>query len=236
MAIRATTPRCSRTDRSTRCGPRRVCRRDRVGPPPPGPGRPGRRRAPAAGGAAPPGPRAPASQGDRPGRAPDYARAARSPPRRPSAGCWWTWPATGRSRRYLVDHRAGRGDVDQPGRLHQQGRGVRPGPSSGPGTDDADAALDREPRRAAHRARHLGDEPVPAARPARPVLGPVRPAAAADGHGRRPVRAGGASTRPLRQTRLPVRGGGTPSGIILAPEGGADQSTITASLGLDCPA
>ena len=32
------------------------------------------------------------------------------------------------------------------------------------------------------------DEPVPAARPARPGLGPVRPAAAADRHGLRPVR------------------------------------------------
>jgi pyruvate dehydrogenase E1 component len=42
--------------------------------------------------------------------------------------------------------------------------------------------------RPAHRAGHLGDEPVPAARPARAVVGAARRAAAAGRHGLRPVR------------------------------------------------
>ena len=47
----------------------------------------------------------------------------------------------------------------------------------------------RRGRGAAHRTGHQRDESVPAARPARAGLGPVRSAAAAGGHGVRPVRA-----------------------------------------------
>ena len=76
------------------------------------------------------------------------------------------------------------------------------------------AALGRGPQRAAHRAGHQRDEPVPAARPARPVLGPVRPAAAADRHRLRPVRAARPGRlhlrpllrRPVHRRRHAVRG------------------------------
>ena len=79
-------------------------------------------------------------------------------------------------------HRAGRGHLDQPGRVHQPDGRVQP---------RRPAVLERGSRAevgrgavgAAHRAGHQRDEPVPAARPARPGLGPVRPAAAAGGHG-----------------------------------------------------
>ncbi len=79
-------------------------------------------------------------------------------------------------------HRAGRGHLDQPGRVHQPDGRVQP---------RHPAVLERGSRAevgrgavgAAHRAGHQRDEPVPAARPARPGLGPVRPAAAAGGHG-----------------------------------------------------
>lgn len=59
--------------------------------------------------------------------------------------------------------------------------------------------------------RHLGDEPVPAAGAARPVLGSVGPAAAAGRHGLRPVRAARPGRVPVRHLlRFPVRGGGHP--------------------------
>ena len=62
-------------------------------------------------------------------------------------------------------------------------------------------------------------------------------AAAARRHGLRPVRAAGASTRFIYGTYSGSRFvvAGTPSGVTLAPEGGAHQSTITASVGLELP-
>ena len=79
------------------------------------------------------------------------------------------------------------------------------------------AEVVRGPGGPAHRARHQRDEPVPAARPARPVLGPVRPAAAAGRHRVRPVRAAAGSTRsstrstPARGSWSPARRPGSPS-------------------------
>ena len=88
-----------------------------------------------------------------------------------------------------------------------------------------------------HRARHQRDEPVPAAPRARARPRPPRRAPAADRHGLRPVRLP-RPRRPdlralLRRSRFVVVG--TPAGITLAPEGGAHQSTITPSIGLELP-
>ena len=68
------------------------------------------------------------------------------------------------------------------------------------------------------------------------VVGPVRPAAATGRHRLRPVRAAGLDAflyGTYSGSRFVVAG--TPSGVTLAPEGGAHQSTITASVGLELP-
>ena len=77
------------------------------------------------------------------------------------------------------------------------------------------------PARPAHRARHLRDEPVHAARPVRPLVRAVRPAAAPDRHRLRPVRLPRprrAHLRPLRRRPSSIFAG-TPSGVSLAPGG-----------------
>ena len=99
------------------------------------------------------------------------------------------------------------------------------------------AALDGGPARAAHRARHLRDEPVPAARPARPGRGPVRQPLLPVGTVYDPFVLPRARRVHLRAP-TPARGSSSParpSGVTLAPEGGAHQSTITASIGLELP-
>ena len=84
---------------------------------------------------------------------------------------------------------------------------------------------------------HQRDEPVPAARPARPVVGSVRIS--------RCCRSAPSTTRSCcaawtrSSTRsTPAPGSSWPArrpGVTLAPEGGAHQSTITASVGLELP-
>jgi len=123
-----------------------------------------------------------------------------------------TWPASSTAPRCS----AGRPPVLERGRRAEVGRGSR---------------------RAPHRAGHQRDEPVPAARPARPGLGPVRPAAAAVGTVYDPF-----VLRGLDAFIYSVYSGarfvvaGTPSGVTLAPEGGAHQSTITPRSVSSCPA
>ena len=92
-------------------------------------------------------------------------------------------------------------------------------------------------RRPAHRARHQRDEPVPAAARARPRPRAARPA--------RCCRSAPSTTRSCAAAWTPsiyaLYSGarfvvvGTPAGITLAPEGGAHQSTITPSIGLELP-
>jgi pyruvate dehydrogenase E1 component len=97
------------------------------------------------------------------------------------------------------------------------------------------AAGPRGPGGQAHRARHLGDEPVPA-------LGQLGLAwdlsahRCSRWHGVRPRSCSGLDAflyGTYSGSRFVVAG--TPSGITLAPEGGAHQSTITASVGLELP-
>ena len=132
--------------------------------------------------------------------------------------------------------RARRGHLDQPGRLHQQDRGVRPDEQRS-WNEDRMLRWAEEPDRAAHRARHLRDEPVPAARASSACPGTCRRS--------RCCRSAPSTTRSCCRgldaflygtysgSRFVVAG--TPSGITLAPEGGAHQSTITASVGLELP-
>ena len=83
----------------------------------------------------------------------DAGQPSRCPPRRCSAGSWSTCPGTSVAP-YLVTTAPGRGHLDQPGRVHQPDRGVRPGRAPvlerRPG-----AALGRGPGGPAHRAGHL---------------------------------------------------------------------------------
>ena len=117
-------------------------------------------------------------------------------------------PVAQRRGRAVPRHdRAGRRHLDQPGRLHQPDRACSRPTQRRSWSDDPLLQVGRGPDRAAHRAGHLRDEPVPAARPARPRRRPVRPAAAAGRHGLRPVRAAAGSTRFIyaRLLRLAVR-------------------------------
>ena len=105
-----------------------------------------------------------------------------------------------RGRRAHRDDVARRQRVDEPRRLDQQGRRVRPGrgdrlPRRGP-----PAALAAVAGGPAHRARHQRDEPVPAAARARSRPRPARRAPAADRHGLRPVRV----PRPRRPDLRPL--------------------------------
>ena len=235
-ATRATTRRCCPASRSTRCAPRSgstpATEWDRLDPASPAGhvGRraprarwPGRRATASLAVAVPEATGVRAAQADldpggvRPGaRRPGPRRGGRAVPRH---------------------HRARRRDVDQPGRLHQQDRRLRARPSGASWNEDRDAAWAEGPTGQHIELGISRDEPVPAARPARAVVGPVRPAAAAGRHRLRPVRA----ARPRRvhlRRRTPASRfvvAGTPSGVTLAPEGGAHQSTITASVGLELP-
>ena len=154
---------------------------------------------------------------------------------RPRAGR----PRALRGRREAHRHDlARRVDLDRPRRLDQQARRVRPDGRGGVRVRrGVAAAVDAGPRRPAHRARHLRDEPVPAARPARAwrrscttrMLLPV-----------------GTVYDPFvcRGLDALIYGtysgakfvfAGTPSGVSLSREGGAHQSAITPSIGAELP-
>ena len=95
----------------------------------------------------------------------------------------------------------------------------------------------RRADRAAHRARHQRDEPVPAARPARALRRPVR-ASRCCRSARSTTRSCCAGWTPSSTRSTRGRGSWSPArrpGVTLAPEGGAHQSTITASVGLELP-
>ena len=135
------------------------------------------------------------------------------------------------------DRRARRRGLDQPRRLDQPGRRLLAGRPA-PIADDVKRPLVWEPGRpAAHRARHQRDEPVPVAQPVRAHR------ASCSASGWRPI---GTVYDPFIARGLDaliyalyVKSRfvlvGTPSGVTLAPEGGAHQSTVTPSLGIELP-
>jgi pyruvate dehydrogenase E1 component len=106
-----------------------------------------------------------------------------------------------------------------------------------PTCSSAEHSLDRQmgvhTGRPAPRARHRGNEPVPAARRGRPVAFAVRQAAHPDRHRLRPVRARGLDALNYacyQDARFMIVG--TPSGVTLAPEGGAHQSIGSPLIGM----
>ena len=92
------------------------------------------------------------------------------------------------------------------------------------------------PQRPAHRARHRREQSVPAAGRARPRRAAVRRAPAADRHALRSVHRRGLDALNYacyQDARFMLVA--TPSGITLAPEGGAHQSIITPLIGIGQP-
>ena len=88
-----------------------------------------------------------------------------------------------------------------------------------------------------HRARHLRDESLPAARPAGADARATR-ASSSSRSARSTTRSSAAgSTRFIYGALLGRRFvvAGTPSGVTLSREGGAHQSTVTPSIGLELP-
>ena len=110
----------------------------------------------------------------------------------------------------------------------------RPGPSR---RHQRPLGLGAGAGRPPHRARHQRDEPVPVAQPVRAV----RASCSASGwrpSARSTTRSSRAawmrsSTRSTSSRAFVLVG--TPSGVTLAPEGGAHQSTVTPSLGIELP-
>ena len=235
-ATRATTPRCCRRRRSTRCATAIGSdRRDRVGPAstPRSPAGICATRAASALRREPP--RAGAADHG-PGRDRRARRRSRCRRRRPSAACSSTSRATTTSRRT-----SSRPHPTSPPRPTWPGSstaiGVFAPTQRRSWSEDPVLQWAEGPIGPAHRARHLGDEPVPAARPARARRG-TSPGSRCSRSARSTTRS---CCRGLDAFIYAVYSGsrfvvaGTPSGVTLAPEGGAHQSTITASIGLELP-
>ena len=139
---------------------------------------------------------------------------------------------------YLVTTAPDVADLDQPGRLHQpQGRLRARRAARRWGSADTAAEVGRGADGPAHRARHQRDEPVPAARPARAVAATC-PASRCCRSAPSTTRSCCAGSTRSSTRSTPARGSSSPArrpGVTLAPEGGAHQSTITASVGLELP-
>ncbi|CAA9566130.1 MAG: Pyruvate dehydrogenase E1 component like, partial [uncultured Thermomicrobiales bacterium] len=146
-----------------------------------------------------------------------------------------------RGRAALGDAVAGRGDLDPPLGLDQQGWRLRAGDGGGLRASRAkDAALGTVAVGPAHRARDLGDEPVYGLVAVRAVPRADRAAPVAAGHRLRPVRlprSGRPDLRPLRRgedglRRHPGRGVAQPGGRRPPEHGHAQLGDRVAAVGL----
>ena len=171
---------------------------------------------------------------------------ADGPPGAPRLDPGGVRPGDGRARaqrraacRAHHQHLARRHGVDQPRRLGQPAQRVQPRRPCRRVQGRArrlGAGLGREPGGPACRARHRREQPVPDAGGARARRPAVRRAAAAGRHALRPVHRPRPRCADLCELPgRPLPAGGDPSGITLAPEGGAHQSVSTPLIGIGQP-